>query len=72
MKVGATMWGQETWTIVLAGALCAAVAAGIAWFLRKREFEPIKFAANLCLQMIRQRTTITSPEFLEPRTSFAR
>jgi len=34
------MWGQETWTIVLAGALCAAVAAGIAWFLRKREFEP--------------------------------
>src|SRR5580692_1652711 len=40
MKVRATMWGQETWTIVLAGALCAAVAAGIAWFLRKREFEP--------------------------------
>jgi Protein of unknown function (DUF4239) len=34
------MWGQETWTILLAGALCAAVAAGIAWFLRKREREP--------------------------------
>src|SRR5580704_10010943 len=34
------MWGQETWTILLAGGLSAAAAAGIAWFLRKRETEP--------------------------------
>jgi hypothetical protein len=34
------MWGQETWTVLLAGALSAAAAAGLAWFLRKREFEP--------------------------------
>jgi len=34
------MWGQETWTVLLAGGISAAVAAGIAWFLRKREFEP--------------------------------
>jgi len=33
------MWG-ETWTVLVAGGICAAVAAGIAWFLRKREFEP--------------------------------
>jgi hypothetical protein len=34
------MWGQETWTVLLAGLISAAVAAGLAWFLRKREFEP--------------------------------
>jgi hypothetical protein len=34
------MWGQETWTVVLAGLLSAAVAAGIAWFVRKRKSEP--------------------------------
>jgi hypothetical protein len=34
------MWGQETWTILVAGVLSAMVAAGIAWFLRKREREP--------------------------------
>jgi hypothetical protein len=34
------MWGQETWTVLLAGAISAAIAAAIAWFLRKREFEP--------------------------------
>jgi Protein of unknown function (DUF4239) len=34
------MWGQETWTVLLAGALSAAVAGGVAWFLRKREREP--------------------------------
>jgi Protein of unknown function (DUF4239) len=34
------MWGQETWTIVVAGVLSAMVATGIAWFLRKREREP--------------------------------
>lgn len=34
------MWGHETWTVLLAGGISAAVAAGIAWFLRKREFEP--------------------------------
>ncbi len=34
------MWGQETWTVLLAGGISAVVAAGIAWFLRKREFEP--------------------------------
>jgi hypothetical protein len=34
------MWGQETWTVLLAGVISAAAAAGIAWFLRKREFEP--------------------------------
>jgi amino acid transporter len=31
---------QETWTILLAGAVSAAIAAGIAWFVRKRESEP--------------------------------
>ncbi len=34
------MWGRETWTVVIAGLLSAAVAAGIAWFVRKREYEP--------------------------------
>jgi hypothetical protein len=34
------MWGEETWTILVAAALCAAIAAGIAWFLREREMEP--------------------------------
>jgi hypothetical protein len=34
------MWGQETGTVLLAGLISAAVAAGLAWFLRKREFEP--------------------------------
>ena len=34
------MWGQETWTVLVAGGISAAVAVGIAWFLRKREFEP--------------------------------
>jgi len=34
------MWGQETWTVVIAGLLSGAVAAGVAWFLRKRESEP--------------------------------
>jgi hypothetical protein len=34
------MWGQETWTILLAGLISAGAAAGVAWFLRKREFEP--------------------------------
>lgn len=34
------MWGQETWTVVAAGLLSAAAAAGIAWFLRKRKCEP--------------------------------
>jgi hypothetical protein len=38
--LGGRMWGQETWTILLAGGLSAAAAAGIAWFLRKRETEP--------------------------------
>ena len=34
------MWGHETWTVLLAGGISAAIAVGIAWFLRKREFEP--------------------------------
>jgi hypothetical protein len=34
------MWGEETWTILLAGVISAAVAGCVAWFLRKREFEP--------------------------------
>jgi hypothetical protein len=34
------MWGQETWTVLLAGLLSAVAAAGVAWFLRKREREP--------------------------------
>jgi hypothetical protein len=34
------MWGQETWTILLAGLISAGAAACVAWFLRKREFEP--------------------------------
>jgi hypothetical protein len=34
------MWGQETWTVLLAGLVSALAAAGIAWFLRKREREP--------------------------------
>ena len=34
------MWGQETWTILFAGILSATAAAGVAWFLRKRKFEP--------------------------------
>jgi hypothetical protein len=34
------MWGQETWTVLLAGVISATAAAGLAWFLRKREFEP--------------------------------
>lgn len=34
------MWGQETWTILLAGAISALAAGGLAWFLRKREFQP--------------------------------
>ena len=34
------MWGQETWTVLLAGGISAAIAVGVAWFLRKREFEP--------------------------------
>ncbi len=34
------MWGQETWTILVAGGLSAVAAACIAWFLRKREREP--------------------------------
>ena len=40
--------------------------------LLKRELEFIKFASNLCLQMLGQRTTISGPEFLKPRPSFAR
>ncbi|MGH3267431.1 MAG: hypothetical protein ACRDNS_36225, partial [Trebonia sp.] len=34
------MWGRETWTILLAGVISAVAAGGLAWFLRKREFEP--------------------------------
>jgi hypothetical protein len=34
------MWGQETWTILLAGVISAIAASAVAWFLRKREFEP--------------------------------
>jgi hypothetical protein len=34
------MWGQETWTVLLVGVISAVAAAGIAWFLRKRECEP--------------------------------
>jgi hypothetical protein len=34
------MWGQETWTVLLAGMVSALAAAGIAWFARKREREP--------------------------------
>jgi hypothetical protein len=34
------MLGQETWWVLLAGILGAAVAAGVVWFLREREFEP--------------------------------
>jgi hypothetical protein len=30
----------ETWIVLVAGAVSAAVAAAIAWLLRKREFEP--------------------------------
>src|ERR1700761_7515326 len=37
---GTGMWGQETWTVLLAGGISAAIAVGVAWFLRKREFEP--------------------------------
>ncbi|HEY6493665.1 MAG TPA: DUF4239 domain-containing protein [Trebonia sp.] len=34
------MWGQETWTILIAGVLSGGVAAVIAWIIRKRESEP--------------------------------
>ena len=39
--------------------------------LLKRKFESIKFASNLCLQMLWQRTTIAGLEFGKPRASFA-
>jgi Protein of unknown function (DUF4239) len=34
------MWGQETWTVLIAGLVSAGIAAAIAWFVRKRESEP--------------------------------
>lgn len=39
-KTEATLRGSETWIILGTGAISAAVAAVIAWLIRKREFEP--------------------------------
>jgi hypothetical protein len=39
--------------------------------LRKQEFEPIEFAADLGLEMRRQRTAVARPQFLEPLASIA-
>ncbi len=36
----AVLLGPETWIVLAAGAVSAAIAAAIAWLVRKREFEP--------------------------------